>query len=74
MTRAFFLIALLVALAGCRAGLPARKSAPAESPALAHVPHETTADGEQVVVVRDYFEPMKLDGRDEDRRVQYVWN
>ena len=75
MMRASAATALLaLALAGCTAGAPTRDSAPAESPALAHVPHETTAEGDKVVVVRDYVEPMKMDGRDEDRRVQYVWN
>ena len=60
--------ALLVA---CAANVPVREREPG---VLGHVPHETTADGDKVVVVRDYFEPRKIDGKDDDRRVQYVWN
>ena len=75
MRRGFAILPLLVvAFAGCQGGTATRGDAQVDSPTLAHVPHETTADGEKVVVVRDYFEPMKLAGGDEDRRVQYVWN
>lgn len=38
------------------------------------VPHETTPQGERVVVVRDYVELQKRGGNDVHVRVQYVWN
>lgn len=45
-----------------------------DAAALQGVPYETTASGERVVLVRDYVELDKVDGRDERHRVQYVWN
>lgn len=63
------LFVCVVALAGC-AGVAPR----AESPTLAHVAHERDANGDAIVVVRDYIELMKVDGHDERHRVQYAWN
>lgn len=64
-------VALVVALSGC-AGMRAGEGGSAA--VLAHVPHETTPAGEQVVVIRDYVELDKVEDRDVRRRVQYVWN
>lgn len=60
----------LVACAGSRAERDER----AALAVLEHVAHERTPGGEAIVVVRDYVEPTKVEGRDERHRVQYVWN
>ena len=61
-------VALACTLAGCAT------TSTKEQGALAAVPYETTAQGERVVVVRDYIELQKRDGNDVHVRVQYVWN
>ena len=63
---------LALAVGGCASNSTHSPGLPA---VLSGVPYETTADGEHVVVVRDYVELQKDSaGADERHRVQYVWN
>lgn len=58
----------------CLTGCASMKGGADTARLLAAVPHESNEAGEALVVVRDYSEEAKIDGRDVRRRVQYVWN
>lgn len=60
-----------VALAAC-AGV--RSPALPPGSAAAHVPHEQLANGDAIVVVRDYVDEFKLDGGTVHKRVRWAWN
>ncbi|HQX24230.1 MAG: hypothetical protein KA911_01600 [Xanthomonadales bacterium] len=64
-------IVAAAALAAC-AGVRSPELAPGS--AAAHVPHEQLANGDAIVVVRDYVDEFKLDGGTVHKRVRWAWN
>lgn len=64
-------VAVAMAMAGC-AGVRSPDLAPGS--AAAHVPHEQLANGDAIVVIRDYVDEFKLDGGAVHKRVRWAWN
>lgn len=64
-------IVLALALAAC-ASVRDRELPPGS--AAAHVPHERLANGDTIVVIRDYVDEFKLDGGTVHKRVRWAWN
>jgi hypothetical protein len=64
-------LVVAVAMAGC-AGVRSPDLAPGS--AAAHVPHEQLANGDAIVVIRDYVDEFKLDGGAVHKRVRWAWN
>jgi len=63
---------LALALAGGCAHVDTRH---AQAPAvLAHVDDIAAENGDRILVLRDYVDELKIDGRDVRRRYQYAWN
>lgn len=69
--RSWFALALVLALAGCSG---ARRAEPPAQSALQHVPHEQLANGDAIVVIRDYVDEFKHDGGPVHKRVRWAWN
>lgn len=65
------LLACAVALAGC-----AQHGVRVESPTLvrAGLVYERTADGRELLLIREYYDDVKLPGGEERWRVQYLWD
>lgn len=59
---------LLAACAGVR-----QQELPPRS-AVRHVPHEQLANGDAIVVIRDYVDEFKVDGGSVHKRVRWAWN
>lgn len=65
------LLGCAVALAGC-----AQHEVRVESPTLvrAGLVYERTADGRELLLIREYYDDVKLPGGEERWRVQYLWD